>query len=239
MRRDVPTAEGGLYLCNIRSFHVLRHLGRGRPRSPSHRLHRQDHRASPALQKHHHDNCRSPQGDRPGTRRSSRAPRRPARPRLRTFNPSRRRRPTYCRGRSPKRSANCSMSHAASAFGHLATSSHQAAANCGPRNRSGSLAERTVASTPLRQCSTLPLMRGRCRIGCTASNPLSPRTITAIASVIVWPTSAIGVTPAAASWRTHSAPARVLPEPRPPNISHVVQSPLGASCSARAQRSQL
>ena len=33
---------------------------------------------------------------------------------------------------------------------------------------------------------------------------------------------------------THSAPARVLPAPRPPSISHVVQSPSGGSWSGRA-----
>src|SRR5690606_1523882 len=38
--------------------------------------------------------------------------------------------------------------------------------------------------------------------------------------------------------RTHSAPARVLPEPRPPRISQVVQSPRGGSWASRAQSGQ-
>ena len=54
-----------------------------------------------------------------------------------------------CRGRSPRRSPNCNMSNVASAWRHLASSSHQAAANCGPRRLSGSSAENTCATAPL------------------------------------------------------------------------------------------
>ena len=72
----------------------------------------------------------------------------------------------------------------------------------------------------------------------TAISPLAPRTITAIASVIVSPTSAIGPIPSVARRRTHSAPARVLPAPRPPSSSQVTQSPGGGNCSARAQSGQ-
>ena len=54
---------------------------------------------------------------------------------------------------SPSRNPNCSMSQAASACGHLPISSHQAAANCGPRKRSGSAAPSTMPSTPLGQRS--------------------------------------------------------------------------------------
>ena len=53
-----------------------------------------------------------------------------------------------CRGRSPRRSPNCSMSKVASAWRHLASSSHQAAANCGPRRLSGSSAENACATAP-------------------------------------------------------------------------------------------
>ena len=54
-----------------------------------------------------------------------------------------------CRGCSPRRSANCSTSNAASACRHLASSSIQAASNCGPRRLSGSSAENACATAPL------------------------------------------------------------------------------------------
>src|SRR5581483_3616412 len=67
-------------------------------------------------------------------------------------------------------------------------------------------------------------------------SPETPSIITSRTSAKVSPTSAIG--PAGggspvASARTHSAPARVLPEPRPPRRSHTSQSPSGASWSPR------
>src|SRR6185312_3769546 len=132
-----------------------------------------------------------------------------------------------------------SMSHAASASGHLATSSAQAAANCGPRKRSGSEADSTVASAPLGQMSRLPVSRGASPGGCSRSRPLSPSTMMAIASLIVSPTSAMGDTGwgPVANARIHSAPARVLPEPRPPMTSQVTQSPGGGNCSGRAHSS--
>src|SRR5690554_1115775 len=68
--------------------------------------------------------------------------------------------------------------------------------------------------------------------------PLSPRTMMEIASVTVMPTSAIGPMPWAARLRTHSAPARVLPAPRPPSSSQVVQSPSGGRCLSSAHRFQ-
>ena len=73
-----------------------------------------------------------------------------------------------------------------------------------------------------------------------ASRPLSPSTITARACSIVSPQSAIGPPSSGFLARalTHSAPARVLPEPRPPSISQVVQSPSDGSCSGRAQLRQ-
>jgi hypothetical protein len=44
--------------------------------------------------------------------------------------------------------------------------------------------------------------------------------------------------PLRASSEIHSAPARVLPAPRPPRKSQVRQSPSGGFCSARAQKLQ-
>ena len=56
---------------------------------------------------------------------------------------------TSWRGRAPRRRPNCSMSKVASAWCHLASSSHQAASNCGPRNCSGSSAEKQRPTAPL------------------------------------------------------------------------------------------
>src|SRR3546814_2211207 len=54
-----------------------------------------------------------------------------------------------------------------------------------------------------------------------ASSPLSPSTITERASCSVAPTKAIRADPSlSAIERTHSAPARVFPKPRPAIISH-------------------
>ena len=53
------------------------------------------------------------------------------------------------------------------------------------------------------------------------------------------PTSAIDpALPVSASIRTHSAPARVLPKPRPAIISQTRQLPAGGSCDGRAQSGQ-
>ena len=72
-----------------------------------------------------------------------------------------------------------------------------------------------------------------------ASNPLSPSTITARASASEAETSAIRASGlSSAIIRTHSAPARVLPKPRPAMIIHTRQSPGGGSCSGRAIYSQ-
>src|SRR5690606_26817636 len=74
--------------------------------------------------------------------------------------------------------------------------------------------------------------------------PLSPITITSRAWSKVSPTSATrrarpgasGVAPS--TWaRTHSAPARVLPAPRPPRITQLFQSPAGGSWCGIAQNS--
>ena len=77
---------------------------------------------------------------------------------------------------------------------------------------------------------------GRRSGGEQARMPLSPNTITSRTCSIVSPTSATrrerptsnGREPSTSA-RTHSAPARVLPAPRPPMTTHVRQSPSGGS----------
>ena len=117
------------------------------------------------------------------------------------------------------------------------------AANCGPRNRSGSRARhqlRLVAVRPEQRVAApvevrafvvadeWPAGRFRPRPSPPAPVPSSRR-----------PARSARRDPgSAARARTHSAPARVLPEPRPPRISQVVQSPSGGSCSGRAQLGQ-
>jgi hypothetical protein len=68
-----------------------------------------------------------------------------------------------------------------------------------------------------------------------ASSPLSPSTITARASASEDETSAIRASGLAwATIRTHSAPDRVLPNPRPAMIIQMRQSPSGGNWSGRA-----
>src|SRR5262249_22004704 len=81
--------------------------------------------------------------------------------------------------------------------------------------------------------------------GCTARMPVTPSTMTSRVSAAVSATSAIlrawppvsGVLPQTFD-RTHSAPVRVLPHPRPARMSQVTHWPGGAICSGRAQRFQ-
>src|SRR6185312_391044 len=99
---------------------------------------------------------------------------------------------------------------------------------------SGSSALSTVATAPFGQRRRW-FDGSYCAPCATASNPDAPSIITARASLKVAPTSAmrrmrLARTPLA----THSAPARVLPAPRPPRKSHKRQRPSGASCSSRA-----
>jgi hypothetical protein len=88
------------------------------------------------------------------------------------------------------------------------------------------------------------------RLECRALGPRNPMIpempsiITSRASPKLSATSAMrpsrpspGRSPVASAC-THSAPARVLPEPRPPIISQVRQSPSGGNCSGRAVSSQ-
>src|SRR6516165_1848423 len=60
-----------------------------------------------------------------------------------------------------------------------------------------------------------------------ARMPDAPSTITLRASAAVGPTRAIRRRPALTSARTHSAPQRVLPKPRPVISSHTRQDPAG------------
>jgi hypothetical protein len=72
-----------------------------------------------------------------------------------------------------------------------------------------------------------------------ARRPLCPSTITLRASARFAATSAIRASgSASAMLRTHSAPARVLPKPRPAMISQMRQTPSGAICAGRAQNCQ-
>ena len=69
---------------------------------------------------------------------------------------------TSVRGHGPSRKPNCRLSHVSCARRHLPSSSHQAAANCGPRRLSGSSAENTCATVPLGQISR---RREDCQLG--------------------------------------------------------------------------
>ncbi len=79
---------------------------------------------------------------------------------------------TIC-GAAPSLSANCSMSHVFCGCRHLATSSHQAASNCGPRRPSGSSAENICAIAPDAQisCPFDGSKRGRSPAACTRKKP--------------------------------------------------------------------
>lgn len=115
--------------------------------------------------------------------------------------------------------------------GHRGMPSHQARSNCGPRNCSGSSAENRCAWLPSGQTSRQrELTSSGCR-SCHSSDirPDTPSTITSRASAQLGPTSAIrsgraGRNGERISERSHSAPARVLPDPRPPRISQLDQS---------------
>lgn len=112
---------------------------------------------------------------------------------------------------------------------------------CGPRSDSASAAEYSVACAPLRHVRRRSdgSKSGRSSLSWHARMPLSPSTITARASVSEADTSAIRAAGCeVAMCRTHSAPARVLPKPRPAQISQIRHSPSGGSCSGRAHIGQ-
>ncbi len=134
-----------------------------------------------------------------------------------------------CRGRSPRRSPNCSMSKVASAWRHLASSSHQAAANCGPRRLSGSSAENACATAPLRPFEPparrrpdRPLARAHARRAGPRRPRSSPRARRARSRRPARCGACACRARDAERRATHSAPARVLPAPRPPSSSQVV-----------------
>src|SRR5690606_4515302 len=148
-----------------------------------------------------------------------------------------------CIGRRPSLSPNWSMSKHASASFHFATSSHHAASNCGPRKLSGSSEEKTCATAPLSHTSRLRLGSKRGRLPReTARMPEGPSIITSRTSPRVSPTRAMrpylyaakGGKPRTNAF-THSAPSRVLPEPRPLITSQISRS-LAATgyCACRA-----
>ena len=121
------------------------------------------------------------------------------------------------------------------------TSSPHAEPCCGPRSLSGSSLENMVAVTPLGHVNLLLVgsYNGLLLFGAILSNPLGPSTITSRQSLAVAAIKAIWLTRAlSASDRIHSAPALVLPKPRPARISHVDQFPSGGSCEGRATLAQ-
>ena len=84
------------------------------------------------------------------------------------------------------------MSQVSRPFFHLASSSTQAASNCGPRRLSGSCAENTCATAPFSQTSRLRVAShfGTRSGGEQARMPLSPKIITSRTCSMVSPTRA-------------------------------------------------
>jgi hypothetical protein len=98
-----------------------------------------------------------------------------------------------------------------------------------------------LALSPANSCASLPFgQRSRPRLGSQrslrlrrleiATNPLTPSTIARRVSSMLAPTRAMRTPrrPVASRW-IHSAPARVLPNPRPAIISQVRQPSAGGS----------
>ena len=93
--------------------------------------------------------------------------------------------------------------------------------------------QRCLDAVRPRQPPLARLMSGRFEFGQIERRPDS--TIVSRVSAAVGPTNAIRATLAASARdRTHSAPVRVLPHPRPDRTSQIDQSPVGGSCSGRA-----
>ena len=144
----------------------------------------------------------------------------------------RRRRRHHLR-RVPMRRPNCSMSQVRSGARHFATSSHQAAANCGPRRLSGSSAENICATDPFGHtiCCLDGSNLGRSPAPCTASSPDGPSIITRRTSPIVSPTSAIGLAGSLASGARPSArahPFRPARLPRPASAQDEPHAPVAS-----------
>lgn len=80
---------------------------------------------------------------------------------------------------------------------------------------------------------------GRSHGGEMATIPEGPLTIVSRASADVGATSAMRrAAPDSTRSRMNSAPARVLPNPRPARISHQSQPPGGANCAGLPQNLQ-
>ncbi len=113
---------------------------------------------------------------------------------------------------------------------------HQAAPCWGPFSRSGSSDEYSVAIAPLGHVTRRfdGSYFGMSHGGLTARMPDSPSTIVSRASAAVGATRAMRPTLSFCS-RTHSAPTRVLPQPRPVMVIQIGHSPGGVCCFGRAQ----
>ena len=142
------------------------------------------------------------------------------------------------RGSSPSRNPMRRFDSAASGSAQAQSSSPQAQSNCGPRRLSGSKAEKRCACAPLGKTSRRRVgwKAGRSLRKPTESSPLAPPSMTSRTACRVGPTSAMRRAPARTLSSTHSAPARVLPEPRPPSTSQSGTS--GAIWSSRADQRQ-
>src|ERR1043166_2029361 len=104
---------------------------------------------------------------------------------------------------------------------------------------SGSSAESTTASAPLPGQRTRRMLGSYSAPSDTVSSPETPSIITVRASEWVAAMSATRLArPVRTPSTTHSAPARVLPAPRPPRYSQMRQSPRGGTCASRAQKLQ-
>src|SRR5689334_15647804 len=108
------------------------------------------------------------------------------------------------------------MSQVISMLVHDASSSQYARSMLGPRRRSGSSLENSVAMAPdghVRR-RLLGSYVGRFQLGETARMPDGPSTHVSRTSAAVAPTMAIFLALPLSTWlRTHSVAARVLPKP--------------------------
>lgn len=125
----------------------------------------------------------------------------------------------------PNRRPNRSMSQVPGSAQEV-NSSHQAFSCCGPRRRSASSAEYIIAVAPFGHSTLRFELRytGMFHGGLHARMPDSPSTIVSRMSAAVGATRAILDIPCSSTCsRHHSAPDRVLPDPRPARNNHVLQ----------------
>ena len=149
-----------------------------------------------------------------------------------------RQKPQQRRALAPRRSASIRLSRPPDrAFADLAGPAmiELGAAEAVPGRPPNSSARPRSASRAA-TCRPVPGRPARGRRA--ARMPDGPSTITWRTSSAVSPTSAIDpAPPLSASIRTHSAPARVLPKPRPGIISQT-RRPSGGNCAGRAHSSE-